>query len=588
MDDREITPMQQDERGQSPITQEEWPASRKDSFFGRVWKYRFHYVIVLPALLLLILFKAVPFMMTVVTSFQDFKVLRGIAHSHWVGWSNYRQMFTAPEFHQVLANTLIMKLIYTGFCGIAALVLALSLSMVAGGKLRSALATLFLIPYFIPAVIFANMVVIVVSSRTSPIGIHSVPLAHSNLFRGLYVCIECMKTIGIPVLIAIGAIGAKHAAGASDPRRHHVSFFRRNVVPAMLAVSAFMLMQLSTLLSNQFELMYQLINPIVYQTGDTLENMQFRSAFMLMDIKASNPVAVFQFIVQFGCTLLAYYILRACFARHLFTSHNGSAAAIQASGSGKSAVGTVVSLLYALAVVAMLYLLFVYPFTIRHEGPGLSSLVSGSRFVLYLVVYLAASAVFMLMTLTLSFPLTVKDLPGRSLYKWFLLAVMSVGSISFMAYYELHQFRLTNTVFALFVSGFFSILPVFILKSIYNARYAALRPRYERRGETYMFFRVYVPAVWKPLLALGAMQFTMLWNSMYLPLIYMSKPDLMPPISSFLMAAQQTAGDGKALAYGPAAMLQFGALIALPSLLVLLFMRRWLTPEVLTGQVRNL
>ncbi len=46
----------------APKTQERFESSRKSSYLCRIMKYRLHYLTVLPAFLLLIMFKVIPFL----------------------------------------------------------------------------------------------------------------------------------------------------------------------------------------------------------------------------------------------------------------------------------------------------------------------------------------------------------------------------------------------------------------------------------------------------------------------------------------------------------------------------------------------
>lgn len=567
--------------GESPLEQD---PSGSGGVFRRIWKYRFHYVIVLPALLLLFIFKVIPLLEDVYGSFVEMDFMGGLSGSHWAGMDNYRRLFALPEFRTAIANTLLLKLYYSAFCGMVALVLALAVSAIGNAKLRGMFTTLFLIPYFIPSLIFAYMALFAISPDYSPFGLHATAWMNAGSFRIAYIATEIVKTVGIPTLIAVAAIGSRHAAMAGGLSQPRSSFLHRNLVPALTAVSAFMIMQFSTILSGDFELIRALSNPLVSAVGDTLDNFRFRSSFMLMDVKLAEPAYALQFIVQFGCSLLAYSLVRKLFAKRLFSPSGGTTATIEASGGGKSKAGLLISATCGLLVIAVVYLLFVYPVTVHSAGPGMDALLNGKMYATYLLLYVASTAVFLLITLTLSFPLTVKDLPGRGLLKGFLVAVLAAGGQSFFDYRLMQEFGLTNTVFAVYIHGFFALVPIFILKSIYSSKHESLRSRFEGRGETYMFFQVYIPRIWKPLVALGAMHFVMLWGDSFTPMLYLSQQNLFPPMMNFY-SAQSEVGEGGQFA--PATLLRFGALIALPSMLLPLFLRKWLTAEVLTGQARD-
>ncbi|REE84448.1 ABC-type polysaccharide transport system permease subunit [Paenibacillus taihuensis] len=551
----------------------------------RIWKYRLHYLIVMPALLLLFIFKGIPFIEMIYSAFVDYQFMRGLWSSEWVGLENFRALFHNPAFGSVLRNTLIMKLGYTLISGITAIIAALALSCIKSRKYRSGLAALFLAPYFIPSVLFAYLVMVILSPTHSPFGsIHTLVLAKPEWFRILFIAIEVIKTCGIPIMLALAAIGAAQSAMEQGLIPDRSSFSGRHVIPALQAVGAFMLMQLSSVLSQDQELLRTLVNPLVFQTGDALSTYSFRLIYENLEVNLAGPLGLFSLFVQLAGTLLAYFILRRTFARTVFAPA-ATSSAIQPNRRYNVA-GIVIGTLLALVVAFVLYMFFVYPFTARPApGPGLGTLLSVSNYARYLLLDLAAVIPFMLITVTLAFPLTIKDFPGRGLYKLLLLVLLVAGNGTFYEFVFFKDLHMLNTVFPMVISGFFSILPIFILKSIASSR-MVLSGDAEGKGELHKFFYIYLPVCWRPLLALGALHFVLQWNSVMLPITILSNPSMFPPLQQFMMAYQS--GIGMPNAYSPAVLLQFGAIIMLPSLVVLLAFRKWLTADVLTSQVRNL
>src|SRR5690606_33501688 len=142
-----------------------------------------------------------------------------------------------------------------------------------------------------------------------------------------------------------------------------------------------------------------------------------------------------------------------------------------------------------------------------------------------------------------------------------------------------------NTWFPIAAGGFFAILPIFVLKSIFNARHGHLKEQaeLEGRGELHAFFHLYLPKVWKPLLGLGVLQLAALSNAALPALMYVANPELYPPALRFL---QFTTGGAAGIEPGDPLVLAFGAVISLPSLLLLLLFRPFLSGEVIVSQTR--
>lgn len=65
------------------------------------------YLLFLPVAVWYIIFQYVP-MGGLVITFQDFKILKGIGASKFVGFDNFVYLFSLPSFLQAIRNTLIM------------------------------------------------------------------------------------------------------------------------------------------------------------------------------------------------------------------------------------------------------------------------------------------------------------------------------------------------------------------------------------------------------------------------------------------------------------------------------------------------
>ncbi|MFC4303154.1 hypothetical protein ACFO1S_06790 [Cohnella boryungensis] len=159
-------------------------------------------------LLLIFLLKMFPLIAGVRMAFTDVKPFKGIFGSEWTGWANFEALFGMPEFVSVLGNTLAIKLSYMAVVGTVSLVLAIALSGIQSARLRNAFVLLFLVPYFIPSTVFADVAAYLLSLKQSVFSIDSLLLADPAYFRLVVYLLEALKTCGIPVLLALAAIRA--------------------------------------------------------------------------------------------------------------------------------------------------------------------------------------------------------------------------------------------------------------------------------------------------------------------------------------------------------------------------------------------
>ncbi len=569
-------------------------ASALNVIFQRIWKYKFHYFLAFLPLMVLLILKFYPFLIGIRMAFVDFKPFYGLYGSEWAGWANFKALFGLPEFGNVLTNTLAIKLSYLGVVGTLSLLLAAALSGIRSNALRNAFVVLFLIPYFIPSAVFADTAAYLLSPSQSILSAgDSFPLADPASFRAVVYLLETLKTCGIPVLLALTAIRAYRSRSLASGYRQTSSFY-----PAFRALVAFLLIQLSTILSTDFELINRLNNPLVYAVGDTVDTFGFRIGFMNANYGMGSALWVFQFAVQLVFTLFAYCLVRKWFVRDLFaegaaqakpiplSKAGEGAAGIESGSPGHNAIGIVAASLYSAIVLFFLYFLFVHPFLRGEGGPGLSDVFPAAPFIIFLILYGAATVIGLMLILMLSYPLTVEKLPGRFLYKLLLLIGLTIGTggtlHEFMVYREM---VMINTLFPLLLNGIVALVSVFVLKSAFNAKYASLKRQAEQegRGEMRSFFLLFVPKVWKPLLGLGVLNFVGLWNSYIHSVIYLNDARLFPPVARAVAISARA----DVIAH-PETLLQAGAIVSLPPVLLFLLLSRFLSSEVFLGASRRL
>ncbi len=568
----------------------------------RLEKYWMHYLIVLPPLLWLLFAKLIPFVRDVRLAFVDFQVFRGLGDSPWVGLDNFRALFADLAFRHAFSNTLTMKLGYLVLCGVIALLLALALSAIGSRRVRGFFQTLFLLPYFIPTLILAYVGSVILSpSQQALFPVRSLILGSAEWFPPVVMLLETIKTCGIPILLAMAAIEYRQASLARQGLSVGTLTLIQRIGPAVRGIAAYLILQVATLLSVDFEMLHYLASPLVYQTGDTLDTFHVRAGFMMMNTGIASASWLLQFAVQLVLAFAVYAIVRGLFVRDLFGERLKSAdgekvaqgATLAGSSSGSSAAGTVVGIavaaIYAIVILSLLYVLFVRPFTAGGASSGirLGDLVSGGNYALYAILYAIMIVFGMAMTLLLAYPLTVRDLPGRGLYKVVLIAMMGMGNLSFSQYMFARDLGMVNTFFSQVWGGCFTIAGVFVLKSYFDSRYGALKEQLSASGrsEAELFVTLFVPKVWKPLLALGILQFSALWGSFYASLIYMNNPEHFSPLMRFMQLA--TGGLSPDMTPGDPVVMQLAALIALPPIVLLLVFRKLLTSETLLSQVRK-
>ena len=119
--------------------------------FKRYW---FLYVLIIPGLVALTIYAYVPMFLQIVLAFTDYKFADGIFGSSFVGFDNFRYVFTAlPNFWRILGNTLFFSLMDFIFSFFPPLILAVFLFDITHNLFRKVAQTILYIPYLFSWVI---------------------------------------------------------------------------------------------------------------------------------------------------------------------------------------------------------------------------------------------------------------------------------------------------------------------------------------------------------------------------------------------------------------------------------------------------
>lgn len=76
--------------------------------FAKLWKNRMLYVMLLPVIAYLIIFCYIP-MGGIVIGFERFVASDGVFGSEWVGFDNFRILFSSAKFMPVIRNTILIS-----------------------------------------------------------------------------------------------------------------------------------------------------------------------------------------------------------------------------------------------------------------------------------------------------------------------------------------------------------------------------------------------------------------------------------------------------------------------------------------------
>jgi len=137
----------------------------RHTLLQRILENRGLYLLILPALLYLVFFCYLP-MYGVQIAFRDFKAVRGIMGSTWVGLKHFETFFNAYYCGRLISNTIVLNLLALVIGFPLPILLALMLNSLKSARLKKFTQTVVYVPHFISTVVLAGLLYILLSPTT--------------------------------------------------------------------------------------------------------------------------------------------------------------------------------------------------------------------------------------------------------------------------------------------------------------------------------------------------------------------------------------------------------------------------------------
>ena len=124
---------------------------------NRIWQNRYIYMMVIPVLVYMILFKYMP-MYFLRASFYDYKLLKGFEGSKYVGLKWFERLLSSPDLWQYIKNTLSLNLLSLAIVFPAPLVFAILLNEIHSAPYKKIVQTVSYLPHFISTVVLVSFI----------------------------------------------------------------------------------------------------------------------------------------------------------------------------------------------------------------------------------------------------------------------------------------------------------------------------------------------------------------------------------------------------------------------------------------------
>ncbi|MFD0952143.1 ABC transporter permease [Virgibacillus natechei] len=274
-------------------------------------------MLLIPGVILSLIFQYGP-MGGIIMAFQDYKPWLGFFESEWVGLEHFRTMFEFDYARQVIWNTLVISVLklITGL--VVPITVALLLNEVYKMAFKRTIQTIIYLPYFLSWVILGGILIDILSPEgglvNMVLGVFGIDpiffLGSNDWFRSTVVITDIWKETGFNTIVFLAAITAVNpnlyeAAVIDGANRWKQTLYI--TLPAMLPIIIVVgTLSLGNILNAGFDQIFNLYNPLVYESGDIIDTYVYRIGLVNGDFSYGAAVGLFKSAISLVLIVIGY------------------------------------------------------------------------------------------------------------------------------------------------------------------------------------------------------------------------------------------------------------------------------------------
>lgn len=277
---------------------------------------RYYHLMLLPGMILVFIFSIIP-MFGVVMAFQNYVPAKGIFGSEWVGLDHFKYMFQLPDSMQIFSNTIIIAVGKLIVGMIVPIIFALILNEARISWFKKWVQTIVYLPNFLSWVVLGTVISMIFSydgmfnNFLEFLGVERIMFLASNTwFRPLLIATDVWKGYGYGTIIYLAALTAINPALYESAAMDGANRFKQMIhitLPAILpTIILLATLNLGSVLNAGFDQVFNLYNPVVYQTGDIIDTYVYRMGLVDMQFSFATAVGLLKSIISFGLIVLSY------------------------------------------------------------------------------------------------------------------------------------------------------------------------------------------------------------------------------------------------------------------------------------------
>ena len=277
------------------------------------------WLLAIPVIVYFIVFNYAP-MFGLVMAFEDYKPVKGILGSRWVGLQNFKDFFLNPSFWQILRNTLVISLLDLVFAFPLGILFALLLNELHAAKFKKAVQTISYMPYFISMVVMCGLIIEFCSTNgvVTDLCVKLFHIDRQNLlmnpkfFWAINLISGIWQGLGYGSIVFVAAItnasGELHEAAAIDGANRLQRVWHITLPAILPTISMMLILKCGMIMNVGSDKILLLYNPSIYETADVIATHVNRLGIEMANYGYSTAVGLFNSVVGTILLLLSNWV----------------------------------------------------------------------------------------------------------------------------------------------------------------------------------------------------------------------------------------------------------------------------------------
>ena len=285
-----------------------------ERFCKDVIRDKWLYLLLLPGLVFLIIFRYIPIFGNVI-AFMDYNPYDA-SQNVWVGLKHFQDLLTRPQFLQVFGNTLYISILKM-VCGFPVpIILALMMNEMKNLKFKKVAQTLLYLPNFISWVVLAGLIMNMLDPDTGLVTgiINSITgeqvqvLTDTRYFVPMLIVTDIYKGAGWGTIIYFAALSGVdpqlYEAAEIDGARKWKQLLHITLPSITPTIVVMLILSCNNIVNAGFDQIFMLYSALVFSVADIIDTYVYRIGIQNADYSFSTAAGLFKSVIAFVMILI--------------------------------------------------------------------------------------------------------------------------------------------------------------------------------------------------------------------------------------------------------------------------------------------